>query len=153
MTETTKTPVLYVRLADMEGNEKSYHVLSRVDDPEKALYWDVKQGKKFFSGRGVGQTYTIPTTQLPEGKVTLYFGERKWEGLWKDEERCLQEQAKQRASEVTATAKAKEAREATSTSTLDEPLRKLGRAYADLPAPHRLAFELWVLQRIRRGGR
>lgn len=139
--------IRYVRLPDRRFDNQLYFAL-RPEEGGDSHYFNAKKARKSFVGMRVGQVYSIPVTN--EGK-TFVFGKKVWEGEHKNEEEVLAWQAEQRSADLLEERRKRETAESSSTSALERALRPVANAYRHLPAPQRLAFELWVLSVLRRG--
>ena len=81
----------------------------------------------------------------------LSSGKKKWLREYSDKAQVLAWQAKEKSFDAMQAAKAREKRESSDSSALEEALKPIARAYSALPYPQRLAFEVWVLSTIKKG--
>ena len=122
--------------------------LAPIDNTEDEL-WFVK-GKSLGGGMHVGHVYSIPTA-IEGTKRILSFGFKKWVGEFTDKSKTLAWQAAEKGLDATLAARAREKRESSDASALEAALKPIAQAYSEVPYPHRLAFEVWVLSVLRRG--
>lgn len=99
-----------------------------------------KRGDRAFR---VGHVYDLEQTE--DGKFKLKAA--SYVGPFDDKEQAAQWEAAEEARRIV---KAAESREAKSKGALSDPLAVIRNARHALPPPHRLAFDLWLLNEIRR---
>lgn len=132
-----------------DAKGKRYLVLGRivdgkVDEHARNAMFTMDKNTR---GMGVGSVYDVPTTN--EGK-SLFFGQKRWVGVYEDRAQVLEWQALEKAADLEAQRKATAKRIGTDDHELEVALEPLRLAYQRLPYPQRLGFELWVLSVLRR---
>lgn len=105
---------------------------------------------KWFDPKGlnlrVGHLYDIGVS---EDGTKFGIKRATWAGAF-DDPRVLGWQAREKATDALRAAKARERKEASDSSALEVALDPIRKARSAVPYPARLAFDLWVLNYIRK---
>ncbi len=147
-TETPTRGEYVVRHGWVDDKGKAKVVLLALANLEEPLTF---AAGKATAGLRVGHVYSIPVVIKDRDTQSFVFGNKTWVREFEDKDKVLEWQAAQKAADIRRDALRLEAKEATSTSGLDEALEPIRRAYLRLPYPHRAAFEVYVLATLRRG--
>lgn len=137
----------FLVMSDSVGEGKTYVTLALLDEAGELT----SDRSYFLAGKATRSLNVGSVYEIPVKEHSFTFGRAKWVEPFRDLDVARAEEAKQKAIDVQKQLAVQEKKWGDD-GALRKALEPLARAYAGLPYPHRLGFELWVLSVLRRKG-
>lgn len=135
--------------AGRETNGKETQYRYYVPAKKDYRYFAAGRGTASVHSKVIGGIYAVGVAQREDGSEGFLVSSAQYKGRHLDKAMVAEWQACDQT--VDATAKAARMVEKGQDDVLEEAMAKLRHAYTRLPPMQRLPFEVWVLNRLRRG--